>query len=53
MDKLHNHRNRSRGGKKNDPHEITRNQYENQSRIDFFRLILSTQKCYTGREIVV
>jgi hypothetical protein len=46
-------RNRSQGGQKNVQYGIKRIQYENQSRFDFFRLILSSPKCYTYLEIVV
>ncbi len=34
--------NRSGGGQKNVRYEITRNQYENQSRFDFPRIIVSS-----------
>jgi len=46
------HRNRSGGDQKNVQYEITRNQYENQSRLDLYRIIVSSQKCYTGLQIV-
>ncbi len=45
-------RNRSGGDQKNVQYEITRNQYENQSRLDLYRIIVSSQKCYTGLQIV-
>jgi len=48
----HNKRNRSGGDQKNVQYEITRNQYENQSRLDLYRIIVSSQKCYTGLQIV-
>jgi len=44
--------NRSGGDQKNVQYEITRNQYENQSRLDLYRIIVSSQKCYTGLQIV-
>ncbi len=50
--KVVSRRNRSGGDQKNVQYEITRNQYENQSRLDLYRIIVSSQKCYTGLQIV-
>ena len=43
--------NRSRGEQKNVRYKITRYQYENQSRFDFLRILVSSQKFYTGLPI--